>query len=196
MDGDIKGLADAWLLRYTVSIDNSEASRSQVEETAMWMHSDARFPTVTGSNLQRQKLTLPQDFQGEHNLVFIAFQQWQQSQVDTWIPFAKQLEESQPEVRYYELPTIQQRNALARTFINEGMRAGIPDRIARERTITLYLDKVAFRQALQLPGEDDIYVLLVDRQGQVLWREEGVFTLEKGESLDAAVKAGEPNEVE
>ena len=92
-------------------------------------------------------------------------------------------------MRYYELPTIQRLNALARTFINEGMRAGIPDPVARERTITLYLDKNAFRQALQLPDEDDIYVLLLDRQGQVLWRTEGAFTPEKGDSLAAAVQA-------
>jgi hypothetical protein len=155
-----------------------------MEEPAM------QFPTVTGSNLQRKKLRLPQDFQGELNLVLIAFQQWQQTQVDTWIPFANQLEETQPGVRYYELPTIQRLNALARTFINEGMRAGIPDPLARERTITLYLDKDALREALQLPNEDDIYVLLLDRQARVLWRAEGAFTPEKGASLAAAVREG------
>jgi hypothetical protein len=146
-----------------------------------------QFPAVTGSNLQRKKLNLPQDFEGQHNLVLIAFQQWQQSQVDTWLPFARQLEETHPGVRYYELPTIRRLNALSRTFVNEGMRAGIPDPVARERTITIYLDKLAFRQALQLPGEDDIYVLLLDRQGRVLWRAEGAFTAEKGESLAATL---------
>ena len=147
-----------------------------------------RFPTVTGSNLQRQKLTLPQDFQGEQNLVFIAFQQWQQAQVDTWIPFARQLEATHSGVRYYELPTIRRLNALSRTFVNEGMRAGIPDPVARERTITLYLDKIAFRRDVQLPGEEDIHVLLVDRQGRVLWRAEGSFTADKGESLAETIR--------
>ena len=147
-----------------------------------------QFSVVTGSNLQRKKLTLPEDFQGDLNLVLIAFQQWQQREVDTWIPFARKLEESHPEVRYYELPTIKRLNVLSRTFINEGMRAGIPDPVSRERTITLYLDKDAFRQALQLPGEDDIHVLLTDRQGRVLWRTEGAFTPEKGESLAAALR--------
>ena len=146
-----------------------------------------QFPTVSGSNLQRARLTLPQDLQGELNLVLIAFQQWQQTQVDTWIPFAMQLEETFPAVRYYELPTIRRLNTLARTFVNEGMRAGIPDLVARERTITLYLDKKAFREALQLPGEDDIHVLLLDRQGRVLWRAEGAFTPDKGESLAAVI---------
>jgi len=149
-----------------------------------------KFPIVSGSNLQRKKLTLPQDFQGERNLVLIAFQQWHQTQVDTWIPFARQLEKTHPAVRYYELPTIQRLNTLARTFINEGMRAGIPDLVARERTITLYLDKRAFRETLQLPGEDDICVLLLDRQGRVLWRAEGAFTPDKGESLAAAIRGG------
>jgi hypothetical protein len=155
-----------------------------------------QFPAVIGSNLQRRKLDLPQDFEGELNLVLIAFQQWQQTQVDTWIPFARQLEGTHSGLRYYELPTIQRLNVLARTFINEGMRAGLPDPIVRERTITLYLDKNAFRQALQLPHEDDIYVLLLDRQGQVLWRAEGVFTPEKGDSLAAQVRAGQHDEAD
>jgi hypothetical protein len=152
-----------------------------------------QFPTVSGLNLQRQELTLPQDFQGERSLVLIAFRQWHQTQVDTWIPLARQLEAAHPGLFYYELPTIQRLNVLARTFVNEGMRAGIPDPVARERTITLYLDKRAFRQALQLPGEESIYVLLLDRQGQVLWRAEGAFTPDKGESL-ASVLRGGPHE--
>jgi hypothetical protein len=148
-----------------------------MEETAM------QFPTVTGSNLHRKRIDLPHDFEGELNLVFIPFQQWQQTQVDTWIPFARRLEETHSGLRYYELPTIRRLNVLARTFVNEGMRAGIPDPVARERTITLYLDKDEFRQALQLPHEADIHVLLLDEDGKVLWRVEGAFTQDKGDSL-------------
>jgi hypothetical protein len=151
-----------------------------------------QLPAVSGSNLQRERLNLPEDLEGQRNLVLIAFQQWHQRQVDTWIPFARQMEETYPAVRYYELPTIQRLNALARTFINEGMRAGIPDPVARERTITLYVDKGAFRAALDLPDEDNIYVLLLDRQGRVLWRAEGAFTPDKGESLAEALRGGQP----
>ena len=59
--------------------------------------------------------------------------------------------------------------------------------MARARTITLYVDKPAFRRALELPHEEDIYVLLVDREGKVFWRAEGAFAPEKGESLAAAL---------
>ena len=81
-------------------------------------------------------------------------------------------------------------NRLAQGFINSGMRGGIPDRLARERTITLYLDKDRFRQALDMPDEDHIYVLLLDQDGHVLWRERGVFSPDKGAALkDHAARA-------
>ena len=97
-------------------------------------------------------------------------------------------------MRHSELATIRRLNALSRTFVNEGMRAGMPDPVTRERTITLYLDKNAFRQALRLFHEDDIYVLLLDRQGRVLWRAEGAFMPKKGESLTAAIRGGQHDE--
>lgn len=147
-----------------------------------------RLPAVSGSNLDRQRLRLPEDLEGELNLVLIAFQQWHQRQVDTWLPLARELEATYPALRYYELPTIRRLNVVARTFINEGMRAGIPDPVARERTITLYVDKEAFREALDLAGEDNVYVLLLDREGRVLWRAEGAWAAEKGEALTEAVE--------
>jgi hypothetical protein len=147
-----------------------------------------QFPVVTSANLSRQGFTLPADFEGDVNVLLIAFQRWHQRAVDTWIPFVRQLEQAHDDVRYYELPVIQRMNVLGRTFINEGMRAGISDPVARARTITLYVDKPAFRQALELPHEEDIYVLLVDREGNVPWRAEGAFTPEKGESLAAALQ--------
>lgn len=142
-----------------------------------------KFKRVVGSNLLRHKVTLPDDLQGEFNLLFMAFQQWQQALVDGWMPFARQLEVDVPGLYYYEIPVIYKMNFLARTFLNEGMRAGIPDPVARQKTITLYLDKPDFRQELDISHEETIQVLLLDRQGNILWREEGAFSAEKGQSL-------------
>jgi hypothetical protein len=131
------------------------------------------FPTVNGSNLQRTKLTLPQDFEGDYNLLFIAFQQWHQDEVNSWIPLAESAEAQFPGLVYYELPTIRALNAFSKFFINEGMRAGIPNSKSRERTITLYLEKDDFRAALGLEDEKHIFVLLIDHQGKELWRARG-----------------------
>jgi hypothetical protein len=131
------------------------------------------FPTVSCSNLLRQKRILPQDFQGKINLVFIAFKQWHQIEVDSWIPLAKELEQQYEDLAYYELPIIQSMNSFYKMFINEGMRAGIPNSKIRERTITLYLNKNDFRTALGMPDEDHIYILLIDRQGKEFFRSRG-----------------------
>jgi ATP10 protein len=147
-----------------------------------------KLPNVSGSNLLRQKLELPSDLRGNLNLLFIAFYQWQQMEVNSWLPLAHELEQTQSRFHYYELPTIQRMNVLAQKFINGGMRAGIPDPATRERTITLYVDKQAFMRALNMPDQDHIYILLTDRDGNVLWRSRGEMTLENSQSLWQAIK--------
>jgi hypothetical protein len=136
------------------------------------------FPTVSGSNLLRQKLSLPQDLKGRLNLVFIPFEQWQQMEVDSWMPLAAGLEEQYEGLAYYELPTLQRRGPFYSMFLNEGMRAGIPNPKTRERTITLYLDKRDFREHLEMGDEGHIYVLLIDREGKELFRARGRYDRE------------------
>jgi hypothetical protein len=145
------------------------------------------FPTISGSNLLRQKRILPQDFQRKLNLVFIAFKQWHQMEVDSWIPLAKELEQQYEDLAYYELPTIQSMNSFSKMFINEGMRAGIPNSKTRERTITLYLNKNDFRTALGMPDEDHIYILLIDRQGKEFFRSRGPNNRDAAASLGQAL---------
>lgn len=146
-----------------------------------------RFPTIEGSNLERDKVLLPQDLEGDLNVVLVAFQQWQQNTIDTWLAPLEPLERERSGLKVYELPVIQRMNRLYQMVINEGMRAGIPNRRARQRTITLYLDKTSFRRALGMADEDDIYVLLLDRRGQVLWRTRGRYTAEKAAGLAEAI---------
>lgn len=145
------------------------------------------FPVVNGSNLRREKITLPQDFEGQFNLTFIAFQQWQQEEVNSWIPLAENLEEQFPGLVYYELPTIRSLGTFSRFFINEGMRAGIPSQKSRERTITLYLDKDEFRSTLSMEDENHIYILLFNKQGEEFWRERGSYNPEKQMELLAVL---------
>jgi hypothetical protein len=148
-----------------------------------------RFPTVTFDNLERKSFTLPRDFGGERNVVFIAFQRLQQADIDTWVPFVKALVARTPGSEYYEIPTIKRMIAPMRWMINSGMRGGIDDRGARERTITLYLDKEPFKRALGIANEDTIHVLIVDREGRVLWRTTGAFSEEEGRHLERALTA-------
>ncbi len=141
------------------------------------------FPEVTGSNLLRQKQTLPDDFKGKMNLVFIAFQQWQQAEINSWIPYVMDWEKLYPGLVYYELPVIEDRQNLYKWFINEGMRAGIPNPLTRERTIPLYLHKVNFTRSLEMTDEEHIYILLLNSDHHEIARFRGMYSREAGIDL-------------
>lgn len=147
------------------------------------------FPTLTATNLAKQKVKLPQDFAGARNLLLIAFEREQQKDIDTWLPAAKALEASHPTFRYYELPAIGRYNPIMRWYLDASMRSGVSDNAARQRTIPLYRDKTAFRHALDIPGESAITALLVDKSGKVVWRSTGDFTEEKKANLIAELQA-------
>lgn len=157
-------------------------SRLEVQETG------DHFPAVSGYNLQREEYQFPEDFTGRWNLLIVPFKREQQRDVNTWVPALQRLEQEFPGFIYYELPTIYSLPALSRTFINEGMRAGIPDQTARERTITLYLDKDRFKEAVGIDSEQVIHLLLVDQKGQILWRAQGAFLEEILDELEEALK--------
>lgn len=147
-----------------------------------------QFPITEGSNLAKRTFKLPDDLEGELNVVLVAFQRWHQDQVDTWAPLLDEMERNLPGLRYYELPVIRSMNRFNQWMLDEGMRAGIPSRPVRERTITIYTDKAQFRNALQMPEESNIYIMLVTRQGEILWRGRGEYTQGAARSLSQAVE--------
>ena len=148
-----------------------------------------KIPQVIGSNLLRERLSLPQDFKGQLNLLFVPFQQWQQMEVDSWLHFTSQLEQAFPGLAHYELPTIQKMPSISQWFINSGMRAGIPNHQTRAQTVTLYIDKAAFRRDLEITDEQHITLLLADSGGEILWRERGAYSPEKGAALTQTLQA-------
>jgi hypothetical protein len=142
-----------------------------------------KFPALESETLEKQAVHLPQDFRGQRNLLLIAFEREQQKDIDTWLTQMKRYEAIDKEFRYYEIPTIEKMNRFMRWFINTGMRHGIPDKKARERTITLYIDKEPFKKSLQITDEKKIYAVVVDRSGTVLWRATGPYDEANGKSL-------------
>jgi hypothetical protein len=108
--------------------------------------------------------------------------------IDEWLPFLDDLALRNPDLAFYELPTLNISYILVRGVIDGGMQAGIPDKNARERTITLYLNKKAFRKELDIPDEKTITVLLINKKGEVIWRTQGRFTNEKITDLENMVK--------
>jgi hypothetical protein len=142
------------------------------------------FPTVFGSNLSGQEYTVPYGLEGEFNVLLVAFEPSHQFQLQSWMPSLERLHDQYPRLWYYQLPTLWSYGDEQRSMIDAGMRRAITDPDAREIVITLYLDKTVFADLLGFTSEDVIYVLLVDREGEILWRTEGMCTVAKRDELE------------
>ena len=146
------------------------------------------FPVVQGRSLTGRRVTLPTDFEGDLNVVLVAFKRHQQDDVDTWTPRLHELAASRPGLRVYELPTLASSYRIMRPIIDGGMRGGIPDSAVRAATITLYIDKRPYKAALGIRNEDSIHVFLVARGGRILWRAAGPLTDDAAAQLEAALR--------
>ena len=134
-----------------------------------------QFPTLSGIDLLGEERALPQSFKGRFNLIAIGFEREHQRDINSWIDIADNIAQTSPDFRFYEVPVIYELSALSRMWVNNGMRSGIPDEKARERTITVYTDRERFLKFMDMRS-DDIYVLLVDHKGSIIWRHKGSTT--------------------
>lgn len=146
------------------------------------------FPTVAGRDLEMRERALPAAFEGTRRLVLVAFQRWQQQEVDTWLGPAAKIAAGDADFRYYEVPTLGRGYSWMRGFIDGGMRRGVPDPAARARTITLYLDKAPFLRELAISDEKHITVLLLDGHSRIVWRVTGPCDETKLRELQKALQ--------
>jgi hypothetical protein len=146
------------------------------------------FPEIQGQDLLGDNIKIPSQLKGELNIIIIAFQRWQQDLIDSWNLFLEYLLRKYPKLEFYEFPIIRKMNFIYRAFINRGMRMGIPSEKTRSRTITLYIDKEPFKTALNIKTEDNIFLFLIDKTGNILWRSQSYYTEGKGLELLEVIK--------
>lgn len=143
------------------------------ENTPITMQGANIFPTLKGIDLHGKDRVVPRDLQGEWRLVTIAFEREQQKDVDTWIKALPEFEKVRSDLRYYELPVIYEMTSAGRFWVNNGMRSGVTEDAARERTITIYTDREAFFAHMKMK-QDRISTLVLNAQGEIIWRHDGI----------------------
>jgi hypothetical protein len=149
----------------------------------------AVFPTLTAYNLAKTKLNLPADFAGQIDLLLISFQPEQQTQIQTWLSTAQGLQHTNFKFHWYRIPVSSRENIIFRWWDDSSMRSDESDPEIWHWIIPLYIDKESFRHSLRIPSDKQIAVLLIDKQGKVLWRADGPLTPDKRTGLEGAVSA-------
>ena len=149
--------------------------------------SGTAFPRLEARNLNGRRHLLPDEFEGDLSIVLVAFEQWQQAQVDTWLPalgaVLAALSTRGQDPRLYELVVGPRLFLPARPLIDGAMARYIADPAVRARTLTAYVDVAGTVAALGLPDTRDIAILLVARGGQIQWRTRGAYDPQRVEAL-------------
>ncbi len=135
------------------------------------------FPSISSEDLNGVLKDLPQDLPGNPTIVFLAYKQGQQSDVDNWV-YKMGLDPSQG-AEFVELPIAGRGARLIKRALNNGMRSGILDPDMRARTITIYESVNSLNKPLGFKDRDEIRILLVRQNGEVLWSASGEATPSK-----------------
>lgn len=147
----------------------------------------ATFPRITAYNLDKRRITLPDQMEGQTDLLLISFEPEQQKQIDTWMPVAQALQHTNFQFRYYQLPISGRENFVFRWWETSSMRSDETDPVSWHWIVPLFVDRQKFLNDLEIPNQKEIVTLLVDRQGHILWRASGPMTVDKRASLVTAV---------
>jgi len=147
------------------------------------------FPRLAARDLTGRDRELPVAFDGERNVVLVAFRREHQTAVDSWVPWLDAAAADDSGLRFYEVPTISDRWSPARRFIDGGMATSIGDPVVLRRTMTVYGDLRRLTDPLEITHRDDITVLLVDGSGGVRWRGSGPFDDALADQLAAALSS-------
>lgn len=148
----------------------------------------AQLPATTTYTLAKQRITLPRDLAGEKNLLIFYFDQSQIPTVKPWMTEAQTLVHLYPNLRYYVLPISSSELDLNRWWDNSALRVVFNDPTQWPSIVPLYVHKKRFCSLLDMRDEHSIYVLLSNKQGQILWSTHGPLTAEQAKSTLMAVE--------
>lgn len=124
------------------------------------------FPTITGTSLEKEQVVMPEIFTEPLTLLLIGYKQDSQFDIDRWLIGLDMTETNLP---VYELPTIQGMfPRMFRTFIDDGMRAGIPKELWKG-VITVYNDGDKVQQFTGNENPNNARVVLINQQGEVVY---------------------------
>jgi hypothetical protein len=141
-----------------------------------------RMPTVAAKRLDQQSVVLPQQLPAERTLALVAYSRNHREEIDSWIKGLR-LDEDKS-ITWFRMPVLNDPgDAHARSAIEDKLLARHPNELDRTRLVPVFTDRQAFVRAAGLSGTDRASVLVLNRNGKVLARAEGMYDESKARAL-------------
>lgn len=138
-----------------------------------------RFPQVSVSDLNGQSYELPVGLPSARAVIVMGFAHSQREEVARWAKALTLAVNGKADLMLIEMPVIDGGSAALRSVIRNGMRAGISDEDTRRRTMTLFVNRDEFARTLKLSSVEQPAVVLIARDGAILWKASGALSPEQ-----------------
>ena len=125
------------------------------------------FPTLTGNNLNRDEITIPNDINDKPLLIILAFEQYHQRTVDEIIYQVEEKVDSKS-INIVETPILAGASKLFQSYLDGIMRGGIKDYDIRARTITIYGKKDEILDILGIEDRNVYWYLIGENTSTIL----------------------------
>jgi hypothetical protein len=148
----------------------------------------SHFPVVRGRRLSGEDVSLPQDLPADATLLIVAFQDALDPLSDQWARLGDRLVDAHGDrFAVWEVPVLTSALKHLGGLGTMGVRHQVESDLERARTVPLFVDVKSFRKSLKLKS-NDVYALLVARDGRIAWRGDGDIDLDEVAALEAATE--------
>lgn len=165
----------AWLAAVSVAVVLAVAGPS--ESSVM-----GRLPSIATKRLDQQQVELPRQLPAERTLALVAYSRSHRAEIDSWIK-GLHLDEDKS-ITWFRMPVLNDPGDQgARAAIENKLLAHHPAENDRTRLVPVFTDRQAFIRTLGLSGTEHASVVVLNRDGKVLARAEGMFDEHKAQAL-------------
>ena len=165
----------AWLLAVGLAFGLAVASPN--DSSVM-----GRLPAFMAQTLLRQPVAVPEGLPSDRTLALITFQRGQHKLVEGWIQGMNL--RNDPSIAWMRMPVVNDPGTLVgRSAVENRLLKHYPEDTERAKLVPVFTDRASFVRSAGLNGTDQVYAVVVNRQGEVLARVEGQFDADKAQAL-------------
>jgi len=141
-----------------------------------------RLPAFMAQTLLRQPVTVPEGLPSDRTLALITFKRGQRADVESWIQGMNL--RNDPSITWMRMPVLNDPGTLTgRSAVENRLLQHYTADTERAKMVPVFTDRASFVRSAGLGSTDQVYAVVVNRQGEVLARVEGQFDADKAQTL-------------
>ena len=147
-----------------------------------------RLPAFMAQTLLRQPVTVPEGLPSDRTLALITFKRGQRADVESWIQGMNL--RNDPSITWMRMPVLNDPGTLTgRSAVEDRLLQHYTADSERAKMVPVFTDRASFVRSAGLASTDQVYAVVVNRQGEVLARVEGQFDADKAQTLRETLRS-------